>query len=355
MTVTNQDQAAVDKPAIGSQAGPQDALDSVSKRNWWLVALGPLAGLALGLILPDSLSFEGRAVAGAALWMAIWWITEAAPIPVTSLLPLVLFPLFGMGTMAEVASPYADTVIFLVMGGVILGLAAEKSQLHMRVALLTIRLVGTKPSQIVLGLMMASAFISMWVSNTATAVIMVPIAVSILSLVRSIDPDAVGKKFAASMLLGVAYGVSIGSTATVIGQPPMALMKGYLMESYGFDLTFGTWMLVGVPWAAVMLFIAWIVLTKIVYRPEIDSLPGGKELIRDEHAKLGKMSTAERRVGYIFAAAIFFWIFVPFIAQIGWVAENIPFLSTINDAQVAMAAAIACFIVPVLSRDIVDR
>ena len=346
MTATNQDQAAVDKPATGSQAGPQDALDNVSKRNWWLVALGPLAGLALGLILPDSLAFEGRAVAGAALWMAIWWITEAAPIPVTSLLPLVLFPLFGMGTMAEVAAPYADTVIFLVMGGVILGLATEKSQLHMRVALMTIRLVGTKPSQIVLGLMMASAFISMWVSNTATAVIMVPIAVSILNLVRSINPDAVGKKFAASMLLGVAYGVSIGSTATVIGQPPMALMKGYLMESYGFDLTFGTWMLVGVPWVAVMLVIAWIVLTKIVYRPEIDSLPGGKELIRDEHAKLGKMSTAERRVGYIFAAAIFFWIFVPFIAQIGWVAENIPFLSTINDAQVAMAAAIACFIVP---------
>ena len=148
------------------------------------------------------------------------------------------------------------------------------------------------------------------------------------------------------MLLGVAYGVSIGSTATVIGQPPMALMKGYLMESYGFDLTFGTWMLVGVPWAAVMLVIAWVGLTKIVYRPEIASLPGGKELIRDEHAKLGKMSTAERRVGYIFARASFFWIFVPFIADIGWVAENIPFLSTINDAPVAMAAAIACFLVP---------
>lgn len=342
MTATRSD-AAVDHE---STAPSQGAPESPTKRNWWLVALGPAAGILLALILPDSLAFEGKAVAGAALWMAIWWITEAVPIPVTSLLPLVLFPLFGMGTMAEVASPYADTVIFLVMGGVILGLATEKSNLHMRVALMTIRLVGTKPSQIVLGLMIASAFISMWVSNTATAVIMVPIAVSILNLVRSIDEKAAGKKFAASMLLGVAYGVSIGSTATVIGQPPMALMKGFLMEAHGFDLTFGTWMLIGVPWAAVMLAIAWLVLTKLVYRPEIDSLPGGKELIRQEHAKLGRMQTAERRVGYIFAVAIFFWIFVPFIAEIGWVAENIPFLGTINDAQVAMAAAIACFIVP---------
>jgi len=326
--------------------GGQDALDRSSKRNWWLVALGPVAGLLLGLILPDSLSFEGRAVAGIALWMAIWWMTEAAPIPVTSLLPLVLFPLFGIGTLDEVASPYASTVIFLVMGGVVLGLATEKSNLHLRVALWTIKLVGTKPSQIVLGLMIASAFISAWVSNTATAVIMVPIAVSILNLVRSIDPEAAGKKFAASLLLGVAYGVTIGSTATLIGQPPMALMKGYLMDSHGIDMAFGTWMLIGVPWAVIMLSIAWVVLTKIVYRPEIDSLPGGKQLIDDEHAKLGKMTTPERRVAWIFAGAIFFWIAVPFIAQIGWVAENLPFLATISDAQVAMAAAVACFIVP---------
>ena len=232
------------------------------------------------------------------------------------------------------------------MGGVVLGLATEKSNLHLRVALWTIKLVGTKPSQIVLGLMIASAFISAWVSNTATAVIMVPIAVSILNLVRSIDPAAAGKKFAASLLLGVAYGVTIGSTATLIGQPPMALMKGYLMDSHGIDMAFGTWMLIGVPWAIILLTIAWVVLTKIVYRPEINALPGGKELIDQEHAKLGSMTTPERRVAWIFAAAIFFWIFVPLLAQIGWVAENLAFLGTISDAQVAMAAAVACFIVP---------
>src|SRR5690625_5763246 len=128
---------------------------------------------------------------------------------------------------------------------------------------------------------------------------MVPIAVSILNLVRSIDPEAAGKKFAASLLLGVAYGVTIGSTATLIGQPPMALMKGYLMDSHGIDMAFGTWMLIGVPWAVIMLCIAWVVLTKIVYRPEIGSLPGGKQLIDDEHAELGKMTTPERRVAWI--------------------------------------------------------
>lgn len=341
-------QTEADAEAATETAG--DSLDEGGKRNWWLVALGPVVGALLTWVLPASLAFEGRAVAGCALWMAIWWMTEAAPIPVTSLLPLVLFPLFGMGTMKEVAAPYAGSVIFLVMGGVILGLATERSNLHLRIALLTIRLVGTKPSQIVLGLMIASAFISAWVSNTATAVIMVPIAVSILNLVRSIDREAAGKKFAASLLLGVAYGVTIGSTATLIGQPPMALMKGYLKESQGFDMQFGTWMLIGVPWAVVMLIIAWLVLTKIVYRPEVNQLPGGEELIRDELTKLGRMTTPERRVAWIFALAIFFWVFVPFIALIPWLAEAAPFLGTIDDAQVAMAAAIACFLVPARRR-----
>ena len=337
---------AAGAPANAASAPADAAGASGARRNWWVFLLGPAAGALLFLILPGSLVFEGRAVAGCALWMAIWWVTESVPIPVTSLLPLVLFPLFGMGDITEVAAPYANSVVFLVMGGVILGLATERSNLHLRVALLTIRLVGTKPSQIVLGLMIASAFISAWVSNTATAVIMVPIAVSILNLVRSIDERAAGTKFAASMLLGVAYGVTIGSTATLIGQPPMALMKGYLAESQGIDVSFGQWMMVGVPWAIIMLTIAWLVLAKIVFRPEADQLPGGAQLIRDEYEKLGRMSSPEKRVAAIFAAAIFFWIFVPFIADIPWVAENLAFLSTIDDAQVAMAAGVACFIVP---------
>lgn len=327
-----------------------DTFDTGERRNLLAFVAGPAAGLLLALILPDSLAFEGRAVAGCALWMAIWWMTEAAPIPVTSLLPLVLFPLFGMDTMANVAAPYASPVVFLVMGGVILGLATEKSNLHLRIALMTIRMVGTKPSQIVFGLMLASAFISAWVSNTATAVIMVPIGVSILQLVRGIDKDAVDAKFSASMMLGIAYGVTIGSMATLIGQPPMALMKAYLASEQGYDMGFGTWMLVGVPFAAVMLFVAWLVLTKIVFRTALKQIPGGAELIREELSKLGRLTTPERRVGAIFLAAIFCWVAVPFIAQIPAVARALPFLGNISDTQVAMGAAIATFLVPARKR-----
>ena len=343
-------EATTDAPAkatTGTQPGRTRVEPApAARRNWWVFLLGPVAGVLLTWLLPDSLAFEGRAVAGVALWMAIWWMTEAVPIPVTSLLPLVLFPLVGAGEVGEVAAPYASSVVFLVMGGVILGLATERSNLHLRVALLTIRLVGTKPSQVVLGLMTASAFISAWVSNTATAVIMVPIAVSILNLVRSIDEKAGGPKFGAALLLGVAYGVTIGSTATLIGQPPMALMRGYLAESQGIQLGFGQWMLVGVPWAVVMVGLAWLVLTFLVFRPEADQLPGGAELIRSEYEKLGRMSTSEKRVAVIFAIAILFWTVVPFLAQIPWVAATLPFLGSIDDTQVAIAAGIACFIVP---------
>ena len=172
--------------------------------------------------MSSSLAFEGRAVAGAAVWMAVWWMTEAVPIPVTSLLPIVLFSLFGMGTMAEVASPYANSVVFLVMGGVILGLATEKA---------------------------------------------------------------------------------------------------YLLENHDYDMQFGRWMLVGAPWAIVMLLIAWVVLTKLVFRAEVDRIPGGAEMIRGELAKLGPMTTPERRIALIFATAIFFWVAVPFIADIPAVAD----------------------------------
>jgi sodium-dependent dicarboxylate transporter 2/3/5 len=332
------------KPESSALPGPDHG--KRGSRRWIALAAGPAFGLALALALPGSLPFEGRAVAGCALWMAIWWMTEAAPIPVTSLLPLVLFPLFGMDSMKNVAAPYADPVVFLVMGGVILGLATEKSNLHRRIALLTIRAVGTRPAQMVFGMMAASAFISAWVSNTATAVIMVPIGASILQLVRSIDAKAADAKFGASLLLGIAYGVTIGSMATLIGQPPMALMKAYLGSQQHFTMEFGQWMLVGVPFSLTMLVAAWLVLTKIVFRSRVHEIPGGADLIKRELSSLGALSTAERRVGSVFLAAIFFWVAVPFIADIPAVEQSLPWLGTISDTQVAIAAAIACFLIP---------
>lgn len=337
MQISVSDAARIE-PSVPTTAPPSRKLLSL--------LTGPLVGFLLFLALPESLSFQGQAVAGCAAWMAIWWITEAAPIPVTSLLPLVLFPLLGMDTMTNVAAPYANPVVFLVMGGVILGLATERSNLHRRIALLTIRAVGTRPDQIVFGLMLASAFISAWVSNTATAVIMVPIGVSILQLVRNIDPKAVDAKFSASMMLGIAYGVTIGSMATLIGQPPMALMAAYLDAELNHEMQFGKWMLVGVPVAVFMLLVAWLVLTKLVFRTGLKQIPGGKDLIRAELTKLGTMSTSERRVAAIFLVAIFCWVALPFIAKIPAIAQSMPFLGEISDTQVAMGAAIACFLVP---------
>ncbi|MCT4372827.1 DASS family sodium-coupled anion symporter [Yangia mangrovi] len=317
--------------------------------NFKMMALGPIAGLLLALVLPESLSMPGRLAAGSALWMAIWWMTEAVPIPVTSLLPLVLFPLFGVGSFAAMAAPYANSVVFLVLGGVVLGLATERSNLHRRIALRTIQAVGTRPDQIVLGMMIASAFISAWISNTATAVIMVPIGVSILHLVRDLAKEqgleTRDRNFSAAVMLGIAYGVTMGSIATLIGQPPTALMKAYLLEQQGYDMGFAQWMLIGVPFAAIMLVIGWVLLTKVIYRSELRELPGGAALIRSEIAALGPMSKAESRVALIFLGAIFFWVAVPLLAKISVIDAALPFLSGISSSQVAIAAALACFLV----------
>jgi sodium-dependent dicarboxylate transporter 2/3/5 len=294
--------------------------------------------------MPAAVAFDARAVAASAILMAIWWITEAVPIPVTALLPLVIFPLLGLDDMSAIAAPYADPVIFLVMGGVLLGLATQRWNLHRRVALLTISLVGTRTSQIVLGLMLASAFISAWVSNTATAVIMVPIGASILLLLRSIGASS--KELTASMLLGIAYAVTIGSMMTLIGQPPMALMKAYLESEHGIAVPFSRWMLVGVPFGLVMLFLTWLMLTKVVFRAPANDIPGGKELIRDELRMLGPVTGAERSVMVVFGTAIFAWVGLPFIADVPAVAEALPFLARVNDSAVAVAAAVALFLIP---------
>lgn len=256
-------------------------------RKHLLLLAGPLFAIAVYFLLPTELAGPGRVAAGVGTLMAAWWMTEAIPIPATSLLPLVLFPSLGISDVETTAAPYADPVVFLVLGGVILGLATQRWDLHRRIALLTILAVGTRPSQMVLGLMLASAFISMWVSNTATAVIMVPIGLSILQLVTSLDDQVSTPKLGASILLGIAYAVTIGSMATLIGQPPMALMKAYLVKQHGIEVGFGQWMLVGVPFAAVMLVVSWLVLTRLVFRSKATEIPGGRALIRSELDGLG--------------------------------------------------------------------
>ncbi|MFG6667870.1 SLC13 family permease [Halomonas sp. HNIBRBA4712] len=308
--------------------------------------LGVAVSLSVFFMLPDTLPLDARLVAAIAMLMAAWWMTEAIPIPATSLLPLVLFPFFGIASISATASPYAHSIVFLVLGGVLLGLATQRWNLHRRFALLTVLTVGTKPAQIVFGLMFASWFITMWVSNTATAVIMVPIGGSIITLVKSLGNGNDTPKFSAAVLLGIAYAITIGSMATLIGQPPMALMRAYMEDAHGVSIGFGHWMMLGLPFSIIMLILAWWVLNKIVFRSEVDNIEGGRALIENELKNMGKLSVEEKRVLGVFAGTVFFWVFVPLIGQISVIQTALPWLSNINDTSVAILAALLMFIIP---------
>lgn len=321
--------------------------DQSSKFTGRRIALvaGPVLGILTFVLLPESLAVEARLLAGVAILMAVWWMTEAIPIPATSLLPVILFPALGIAEVGPTAAPYANSIVFLILGGTILGLGVQKWGLHRRFALITIRFFGTKPRQIIFGLMASSAFISAWVSNTATAVIMVPIAVSIIKLVN----DASGRvnvKFTLSVLLGVAYAVSIGGFATLIGQPVNPLLVAYLQDTFDITISFGQWMLLGVPFSVVFLVLAWFLLTSLVYRVNPDIVQGGHEMFRNELASLGKTSAEEKKAMAVFLVAVFGWLILPFIAQIPVVAEVLPFLGRIEDASIAVFAGFLLFLIP---------
>ena len=219
--------------------------------------LGPLL-LLLVIVLPapGSMANEAWLTLGLLLLMATWWSTEAIPIPATALLPIVLVPALGLGTVAAATTPYANPIIFLFMGGFVLGLAMQRWNLHRRIALMTLLAVGSQPKRQIGGFMIATAFLSMWVSNTATTIMMMPIGLSVVAMLDQNDPEAV-RRFATSLLLAIAYAASIGGIATLIGTPPNALLAAYLAESQDIQIGFAQWMLIGVPISALMLLLTW--------------------------------------------------------------------------------------------------
>nr|WP_245531640.1 DASS family sodium-coupled anion symporter [Corynebacterium capitovis] len=282
-----------------------------------------------------------RIVAATTVLMAVWWMTEAIPLAATALLPIAIFPLAGVAKFSAIAAPYASSTIFLFMGGFLMALGLQRWNLHRRLALVVVSLVGTSPRRIILGFMIATGFMSMWVSNTATAVVMLPIGVSVLTLTA----ETVGgmqnqKNFATALMLAIAYAASIGSLGTLIGTPPNALLAGYMREAHGINIGFGQWMLVGMPVAIVFTFVAWFVLITI-FKPEVDQIPGGKELIRGEIRNLGPWTFPQIAVGIIFLVAALAWVFVPLgIDYFDW---TIPY----DDAVVGIIAGLLMFIVPV--------
>ncbi|MCY3928812.1 MAG: SLC13 family permease [Acidobacteria bacterium] len=327
-----------------------------------LVGAPLLAALAYFLIpsavldadgqIVSGLSAGGRAVAATGVLMGVLWLTEALPVAVTSLLPLVAIPLLTGGDIAisSVAAPYANPNIFLFLGGFMIALSMQSWGLHRRLALHIILLVGSRPDRLVLGFMAASAFLSMWISNTATTVMMLPIALSVIDLVRQrLGPDVapVGRPFpfALNLLLGTAYGASIGGVATKIGTPPNLQMMSFVEDTYGREISFAQWMPFGLLITLSFLPLAWLVLTRFVYRLRITEVPGGRELIRGELLKLGRISGPEKTVLAIFVSAALLWTTRTWLTGIE-IGGSRP-LSGLTDPGIAIGASLLLFAIPV--------
>jgi solute carrier family 13 (sodium-dependent dicarboxylate transporter), member 2/3/5 len=303
--------------------------------------LGPILFLIIKFLPFDLISEKGDAVIAVAVWMIVWWIMEAVSISVTALLPLLLFPLFKIMPIDSVGANYGSPIIFLFFGGFILALALEKVNLHKRIALNIIKITGTTPNKVILGFMIATASLSMWISNTATTVLMLPIAMSVIGLLIN-DEDGFtkdDKNFALSVMLGIAFSANAGGIATVIGTPPNSVMIGLLENEYHIEISFLKWMIIGVPFSAAMLAISYFVLVKWMYPNRQLKFTASKSVINEELAKLGPMSGKEKMVLVIFGMTVFLWIFRTVINSI------FPELK-LNDTIISMLGAIAMFSVP---------
>ncbi len=306
------------------------------------LVLGPLLFLFI-LQLPDLITGKEHAngVIAIALWMIIWWITEAVSISVTALLPLLLFPILKVMPMAEVGANYGSPIIFLFFGGFVLALALEKVNLHKRIALNIIKITGTTPNRVILGFMIATAALSMWISNTASTVVMLPIAMSVISLLIY-DEDGFTKEdrnFALSVMLGIAFAANTGGIATVIGTPPNSVLIGLLENEYNIEVSFLRWMSIGLPFSIVLLSICYLVLVKWMFPNHHLKFNASKHVIDDELRKLGPTSGKEKMVLAIFGFTVFLWIFRTVINKI------FPGLG-LSDTMISMLAAIAIFAIP---------
>lgn len=294
----------------------------------------------LMLPAPEGLAPEGWLVAAVAVLMVIWWISEAIPIPATALVPILLFPVLGVTDIAGATTPFANPLIYLFMGGFMIALAMEKSGLHRRIALNIVRLVGTRPASIVIGFMIAAAFLSMWVSNTATAMMMLPIALSIIALIesdRALERGELETNFALVLLLGLAYACNIGGIATLIGTPPNALMAGYMLDNHGVEIGFAQWMMIGLPMVIISLPVIFLVLTRVLFPFRLKHLPGGVDVIKRELNKAGAMDRAEKQVAVVFLLTATLWITRPMLE---------PWLPGLSDTGIAIFGALLLFAVP---------
>jgi sodium-dependent dicarboxylate transporter 2/3/5 len=346
---------------------PEDEMSG--GRVVWIARIVGIVVAALVWILlggSENLPPDARWVAAIGSLMAIWWMTEAIPLAATSLLPIVLIPALTDQTVSEATAPYASSIVFLFLGGFLIAIAMEKWNLHRRVALVTLAKVGVEPRRIVLGMMIATGFLSMWVSNTATTLMMLPIGLSVLTLVaeRSAKkgaPDAdVGdaldaggritdvisdpniKQFGVCLVLAIAWSASMGGLGTLLGSPPNAIVAGYAADELGREIGFLEWMMIGLPLASTFILIGWFLMTRVLYRFKLDEVPGGRKMIDDQIRELGAFSQGEKAVMFVFLAAAFLWVVPGLLASV----PGLEFLDSLNDTAIAIAAGLAMFLIP---------
>jgi len=359
--------------AVQEQDHDSDTAPGRSKaKTWGFRALGVGLALLVYVVLAGAeLSADARVVAAVAILMATWWVTEAIPLSATALLPIILLPSLTELTIDDATVPYANPIVFLFLGGFLIAIAMQKWDLHRRIALLTLRRVGTHPRRIILGMMISTAFLSMWVSNTATTLMMLPIAISVLALVvenashqgedggedlrsqmeegkgvTDVVDDTDVRIFGVALVLSIAWSASIGGLGTLLGSPPNAIVAGYISDELDKEVGFLEWMMLGVPLLVTFLIIAWLLITRVLYRFHIDEIPGGREMIDSEISELGPMSQGEKIVLAVFGGAAFLWIVPGLLAGIGSIGEALPWLDSFNDTVIAISAGIILFLLP---------
>lgn len=315
--------------------------DSKSQSKRIGLILGPLLFfVTIGFFHPPGLSQAANAVLASTLWIAAWWITETIPIAVTSLLPIVLFPLSGALSINETTVSYGHRYVFLYIGGFILAIAIQRWNLHKRIALNIINLIGTNVKNIILGFMMATAFLSMWISNTATSVMMLPIGMAIILQLKD-NPDTVEDEnliFGKALMLAIAYSASIGGMATLIGTPPNLVLASIVQEMYGVEISFSKWIVFGLPISIILLFVCWKYLTSVAFSFKQKSFPGGKEEIQKHLKELGKITYEEKLVLIIFICTALAWITRSFFLS--------KLLPGIDDTIIAIIVGVVLFLIP---------
>ncbi|ALG82836.1 SLC13 family permease [Halanaeroarchaeum sulfurireducens] len=339
--------------------------------RWWTIdwtrervglVLGPAAFGFLLAVEPFGLSPPAVATLAGTVWIATWWVTEAIPIPATSLLPVVLFPLSGVVDVAGATAPYANPLVFLLLGGFLLAVAIERWNLHRRLALASVAVVGVQTDRLLLGFMLSTAFLSMWISNSATAMVMVPIGIAVVvgfaeldedadhtptddgstdrELIRGVNADPArlpATSFGLALMLGIAYSATIGGVATLIGSPPNAVFAGVARARLGVQIDFLDWMLFAGPLSIAFLFVAWFLLLKLLDPP---SIPGdtAQRVLDAQREDLGPISRGERRVAIVFALVAAAWLLRPFVLQ--------PIVPAVTDAVIAIAGGLLLFTIP---------